>query len=123
MRIQNSSRGMMLAALSVVFATTAFAPARAESIDDKRARKEAEIPICNHKIGSLAVHEPDNHWWEGLGLASPEAVIKVLVMKSQCFTLLDRGRGFEAAQQSRAIPCGGRLPAGSNNARGNRKAA
>jgi hypothetical protein len=123
MRIQTSSRGLLLAAMSVAFAATAFAPARAESIDDKRARKEAEIPICNHKIGSLAVHEPDNHWWEGLGLASPEAVIKVLVMKSQCFTLLDRGRGFEAAQQERALASGGDLRPGSNIGRGQVMAA
>lgn len=114
---------MLLAALSITFVAAAFAPARAESIDDKRARKEAEIPICSHKIGSLAVHEPDNHWWEGLGLASPEAVIKVLVMKSQCFTLLDRGRGFEAAQQERALASGGDLRPGSNIGRGQVMAA
>jgi hypothetical protein len=71
----------------------------------------------------LAVHEPDNHWWEGLGLASPEAVIKVLVMKSQCFTLLDRGRGFEAAQQERALASGGDLRPGSNIGRGQVMAA
>jgi hypothetical protein len=123
MRIKTSSRGMLLAALSITFTAAAFAPARAESIDDKRARKEAEIPICSHKIGSLAVHEPDNHWWEGLGLASPEAVIKVLVMKSQCFTLLDRGRGFEAAQQERALASGGDLRPGSNIGRGQVMAA
>ena len=123
MRIKTSSRGMLLAALSITFAAAAFAPVRAESIDDKRARKEAEIPICSHKIGSLAVHEPDNHWWEGLGLASPEAVIKVLVMKSQCFTLLDRGRGFEAAQQERALASGGDLRPGSNIGRGQVMAA
>jgi len=123
MRIKTSSRGILMAALSITFVVAAFAPARAESIDDKRARKEAEIPICSHKIGSLAVHEPDNHWWEGLGLASPEAVIKVLVMKSQCFTLLDRGRGFEAAQQERALASGGDLRPGSNIGRGQVMAA
>jgi Curli production assembly/transport component CsgG len=123
MRIKTSSRGILMAALSITFVAAAFAPARAESIDDKRARKEAEIPICSHKIGSLAVHEPDNHWWEGLGLASPEAVIKVLVMKSQCFTLLDRGRGFEAAQQERALASGGDLRPGSNIGRGQVMAA
>jgi hypothetical protein len=71
----------------------------------------------------LAVHEPENHWWEGLGLSSPEAVIKVLVMKSQCFTLLDRGRGFEAAQQERALASGGDLRPGSNVGRGQVMAA
>ncbi|MEJ0044411.1 MAG: hypothetical protein WDM81_20295 [Rhizomicrobium sp.] len=69
------------------------------------------------------MHEPDNHWWEGLGLASPEAVIKVLVMKSQCFTLVDRGKGLEAAEQERALASGGDLRGGSNIGKGQIKAA
>ena len=118
MRIQTVLRGALLAAVSVVFATSALVPASAESISDKRARKEAEIPVCSHKIGTMSIHEPENHWWEGLGLSSPEAVIKVLVMKSRCFTLLDRGRGFEAAQQERELASGGDLRRGSNVGRG-----
>jgi hypothetical protein len=115
MRIQASLRGAFFAVVSVVFTVSTV---HAESIGDKRDRKEAEIPVCNHKIGTMAVHEPENHWWEGLGLASPEAVIKVLVMKSQCFTLLDRGKGFEAAQQERALASGGDLRQGANVGKG-----
>ena len=111
-------KSLHAALLAVSLAAPLCVPARAENIDDKRDRKEAQIPVCSHKIGTLAVHEPENRWWEGLGLASPEAVIKVLVMKSQCFTLLDRGRGLEAAEQERALAGGGDLRRGSNVGRG-----
>ena len=98
-------------------------PASADSISDKTAQKQAEIPNCPHKIGTLAVREPQNNWWSGLGLESPEALIKVFVMKSGCFTLLDRGQGFAMAQQERALASSGQLQGGSNIGGGQVKAA
>jgi len=98
-------------------------PALADSISDKTAQKQAEIPNCTHKIGTLAVREPQNNWWQPLGLESPEALLKVFVMKSGCFTLLDRGQGFAMAQQERALASGGELQGGSNVGMGQVKAA
>jgi hypothetical protein len=69
------------------------------------------------------VHEPQNRWWVGLGLESPEALLKVFVMKSGCFTLVDRGAGFAMAQQERALSSGGALQAGSNIGGGQIRAA
>jgi len=69
------------------------------------------------------VHEPQNNWWGPLGLESPEALLKVFVMKSGCFTLLDRGAGFAMAQQERALAGGGQLQQGSNMGMGQVKAA
>jgi Curli production assembly/transport component CsgG len=111
----------MTAALSL--ACGAAAPSFAASISDKTAQKQSEIPSCSHKIGTLAVREPENKWWEGLGLESPEALLKVFVMKSGCFTLVDRGKGFEMAQQERALAAGGALQGGSNIGGGQVKAA
>jgi len=111
------------AAMSAAFVVACVLPAQAASIDDKTAQKQAEIPNCTHKIGTLAVREPQNRWWEGLGLESPEALLKVFVMKSGCFTLLDRGKGFEMAQQERALASGGQLQQGSNIGMGQVKAA
>jgi hypothetical protein len=109
-----------------VFVTGSMAflpPAAAESIDDKTQRKQTEIPNCTHKIGTLAVHEPQNNWWGPLGLQSPEALLKVFVMKSGCFTLLDRGAGFAMAQQERALASGGQVQQGSNMGMGQVRAA
>jgi curli biogenesis system outer membrane secretion channel CsgG len=113
----------MMASAVLVAAPFAASPASAASIDQKTAQKQAEIPNCTHKIGTLAVREPENRWWDGLGLESPEALIKVFVMKSGCFTLLDRGKGFEMAQQERALAAGGDLQGGSNIGKGQVKAA
>ncbi|MGZ5922481.1 MAG: CsgG/HfaB family protein [Rhizomicrobium sp.] len=111
------------AAIGAVIAFACVLPAEAASIGDKTAEKQAEIPNCSHKIGTLAVREPQNRWWEGLGLESPEALLKVFVMKSGCFTLVDRGKGFEMAQQERALASGGALQQGSNVGMGQVRAA
>ncbi|MDE2134151.1 MAG: peptidoglycan-binding protein [Alphaproteobacteria bacterium] len=95
----------------------------AESIHGKTEKAEAQIPVCSHRIGSAAIYEPQNNWWAGLGLESPEALIKVFVMRSGCFTLLDRGKGFSVAQQERELASSGELRQGSNIGKGQVKAA
>ena len=81
------------------------------------------IPTCDKKIGTLAVHEPENKWWQELQLESPEALIKVFVSQSKCFTLVDRGKGLQAAQAERALAGEGELRGGSNLGKGQMKAA
>ncbi len=93
------------------------------SIRRKTEERKAEIPTCSQRIGSIAVREPDNKWWEGLGLESPEALLKIFVQRSGCFTLVDRGKGFELAQQERALAAGGALQGGSNIGGGQVRAA
>ena len=69
-----------------------------------------QIPTCDKKIGTLAVTEPQNQWWTALNLESPAALIKVFVSQSKCFTLVDRGKGLQAAQAGgrHRDDCGGR---------------
>jgi hypothetical protein len=87
------------------------------------ATKDPEIPTCDKKIGSLAVTEPQNNWWTQYNLESPEALIKVFVSKSKCFTLLDRGKGLQAAEAERALAGSGEFRGGSNVGKGQMKAA
>ncbi|HYM42660.1 MAG TPA: CsgG/HfaB family protein [Steroidobacteraceae bacterium] len=82
-----------------------------------------QIPTCDKKIGTLAVTEPENKWWLAYNLDSPEALIKVFVSQSKCFTLLDRGKGLAAAQQERALAGAGEMRGGSNIGKGQMKAA
>ena len=113
-----------LMAAFCIAAAGSLSPVQAQqSIGSKTAEKQAEIPTCTHKIGALAVREPQNKWWEGLGLESPEALLKVFVQKSGCFTLVDRGAGFEMAQQERALAAGGQLQQGANIGGGQVRAA
>src|SRR5256884_5821716 len=82
-----------------------------------------QIPTCDKRIGTLAVTEPENKWWLAYNLESPEALIKVFVSQSKCFTLLDRGKGLAAAQQERALAGAGEVRGGSNIGKGQMKAA
>jgi curli biogenesis system outer membrane secretion channel CsgG len=111
-----------IAAFLAFAATTAPALAQS-SIQRKTDAKQAQIPTCSHKLGSLAVNQPQNNWWSGLGLESPEALLKVFVQQSGCFTLVDRGAGFQAAQQERALASGNQLQGGANIGGGQIRAA
>jgi curli biogenesis system outer membrane secretion channel CsgG len=119
MRISSSLGIMAALGLAVLVATPSFA----ESIRAKTERKEADIPNCGRNLGTIAIREPDHNWWTDLNLASPEVLLKVFVRKSGCFTLVDRGKGFEMAQQERALSSGGTLQQGSNVGAGQVKAA
>jgi len=82
-----------------------------------------QIPTCTKKYGTLAVDEPQNPWWTAMGLDSPAALIKVFVSQSKCFTLVDRGKGLQAAQAERALSASGETRVGSNVGKGQMKAA
>ena len=86
-------------------------------------QKMNDVPHCAQPIGVMAINEPQNQWWRQYNLGSPEALIKVFVLRSNCFKLVDRGAGFQAAQQERALAAGGDLRVGSNIGQGQVMAA
>lgn len=91
----------------------------------RAAQEPPQIPHCSHKLGTLAVHEPQsqNQWWSAMNLESPVALVKVYVAQSGCFTLVDRGAGLQAAQMERDLAYGGEERQGSNIGKGQMKAA
>jgi curli biogenesis system outer membrane secretion channel CsgG len=88
-----------------------------------QVRGTADIPQCSHRIGTLAIVEPDNQWWRELNLGSPEAIIKVFVQQSGCFTLVNRGGAMRSRAMERAMAEQGELQKGSNMGAGQVKAA
>jgi curli biogenesis system outer membrane secretion channel CsgG len=86
---------------------------------------QPQMPHCSSRIGTLAVQEPQNGnpWWTSMNLESPAALIKVYVSQSGCFTLVDRGKGLQAAEQERALAGEGEMRVGSNMGKGQMKAA
>jgi curli biogenesis system outer membrane secretion channel CsgG len=88
-----------------------------------QARGEAEIPQCTHRIGTLAIVPPDQEWWRQLNLGSPEAIIKVFVQQSGCFTLVNRDRAMASRNMERALADSGELQKGSRMGAGQVKAA
>jgi curli biogenesis system outer membrane secretion channel CsgG len=105
----------------------AAAPALAQrkSAQDLRKEKEAQIPVCAKKLGSISILEPEDatDWWSGQQLPAPSKLIKVFVNKSRCFTLVDRGAGMDAAMRERALASSGELRGRSNVGKGQIKAA
>ena len=110
----------LFTALTAALAVTAVPAAAKDRSSGRKAQEKgvAEIPMCTRKLGTIAVVEPDNNWWQGLGLGSPEAVIKLFVMKSGCFGLVDRNKGLQGRNIERALADNGELQRGSNIGRG-----
>lgn len=106
-----------LALALVSGASLMSAPVKADS------SQPPQIPTCDKKIGTLAVTEPQDPWWTSMQLDSPAALIKVYVSESKCFTLVDRGKGLQAAQAERALASSGEERVGSNVGKGQMKAA
>src|SRR2546430_11720947 len=101
-----------LAGAALAF-TSSAAFADPSSGHKDQARGEAEIPVCTHRIGTLAIVPPDKEWWRELNLGSPEAIIKVFVAQSGCFTMVNRDRAMNSRSMERALADSGELQRGS----------
>lgn len=115
----------ILAAAAAVCAVAA-APLSAQNESSGRkqqSRGTAEIPRCTQNLGTVAIVEPDNQWWRELSLGSPEAILRVFVQQSGCFTLVNRGRSMQNRAMERALAEQGELQDGSNIGGGQVKAA
>jgi hypothetical protein len=71
---------LLAGAAVAVISTSALADPSSGRKDQERGT--AEIPVCTHRIGTLAIVPPDKEWWRELNLGSPEAIIKVFVQQS-----------------------------------------
>jgi curli biogenesis system outer membrane secretion channel CsgG len=83
-----------------------------------------DVPRCTRKLGTVSVMDGDDpRGWTQFQLTGPQKLIKVLVQRSGCFNLVDRGSGLSAAQRERDIGGGMGLQRGSNVGQGQIKAA
>ena len=112
-----------LAAGAAVALVSSPAFADASSGHKLQAAGEQDIPVCSHRIGTLAIVPPDKEWWRELNLGSPEAIIKIFVQQSGCFTMVNRDRAMNSRAMERALADQGELQRGSNMGRGQVKAA
>jgi curli biogenesis system outer membrane secretion channel CsgG len=102
-------------ALSLVAAgSPALAADRGSSGRQAQVRGTQEIPVCSRNLGAIAIVEPDNQWWRELNLGSPEAILKIFVQRSGCFSLVNRGRAMQSRAMERALADNGELQDGSN---------
>lgn len=99
-------------------------PVQAQS-SGRKAQEDLQnqIPQCTKSLGTIAISEPENRWWNRYKLSSPEKFIKIVVARSGCFNLVDRGRGLDGRNLERDLADSGELQRGSNVGAGQVKAA
>lgn len=99
-------------------------PAKATNAQKMQEQAMTEIPHCVRKLGTLSITNGDDpRGWNQYNLAPPEKLLRVVVQRSGCFSLVDRGAGLNAAATERDI--GGSLghQRGANVGQGQIKAA
>jgi len=122
-------RRMMIAlAVSAALTVPSMAWAQTSNTGMSSARRmqlnaQSQIPVCTKNLGTLAIVPPDNEWWHAYSLGSPEAILKVFVQQSRCFSLVNRGSAMRSRAMERAMADNGELQAGSNVGRGQVKTA
>ena len=108
-------------AIGLIASLVAATPASAQYGMDKNGPKNAatpELPHCDRPIGTAAVQEPQNRWWEGLGLSNPESLLKLFAARSNCLRMVDRNGGLAMHSQEESLAQSGELRRGSNVGRG-----
>src|SRR5262245_29249549 len=83
----------------------------------------AQLERCDQSLGTLAVLEDQNSPWyyrltNEFKLPSTVPLIRLLVQQSNCFVVVERGRGFAQLQNERALQQSGELRQGSNFGQG-----
>ncbi|KQS04370.1 curli production assembly/transport component csgg [Sphingomonas sp. Leaf357] len=83
-----------------------------------------DVPKCARKHGTISIVDGDDpRGWTQYSLAAPSKLLKVMVQRSGCFNLVDRGSGLQAAQLERDIGGNLGLQRRSNVGQGQIKAA
>src|SRR5579872_342907 len=111
---------------ALAVASTAAGPALAQYGMDKSPPKNTltpELPRCARPLGTAAIQEPQDRWWEGLDLENPEALLKLFALRSGCLRIVDRNAGLAMREQESALNSSGELARGQNFGRGQVTAA
>jgi curli biogenesis system outer membrane secretion channel CsgG len=101
-------------------------PRQAGASDGQRLQQQAasDVPRCSRKLGTVSIANGDDpSGWTQNNLAPPEKLLRVLVQRSGCFNIVDRGAGLNAAARERDIGAGLGHQRSSNVGMGQIKAA
>ena len=116
-----------LAATAVLaIPNTAFAAKKPKASSGQKEQVAAvnDVPKCTRKLGTLSIADGDDPYgWTQHSLGPPAKLLRVLVQRSGCFNLVDRGTGLNAAQLERNIGGNLGLQRKSNVGQGQIKAA
>ncbi|HWI85985.1 MAG TPA: CsgG/HfaB family protein, partial [Sphingomonas sp.] len=107
-------------------ASAAAEPKLAKATSGQKLQQSTmnDVPHCTRKLGTVSVADGDDPiGWTQFSLAPPSKLLKVMIQRSGCFNLVDRGTGLNAAERERAIGGNLGLQRGSNVGQGQIKAA
>ncbi len=122
--LKTMSVAMIAAATLVAHPSTAQRLARPSGTQKTQEATMNDVPRCARKLGTVSVMDGDDpSAWTQFQLSGPQKLIKVLVQRSGCFNLVDRGSGLSAAQRERDIGGNLGLQRSSNVGQGQIKAA
>ena len=113
-RIANMPMTLLAAALPLMFVAGSAVAAPTPSIEK-----------CGHKLGVLAVAEPNGGWGylSSYQLGSPAQLIRMMVQDSGCFDVVERGVAMANIREERALAESGDMRAESNIGKGQMQAA
>ena len=121
--LQKTCVGIILISLATAAAAEPKL-ARATSGQKLQQSTMNDVPHCTRKFGTVSVADGDDpSGWTQFSLAPPSKLLKVMIQRSGCFNLVDRGTGLNAAERERAIGGNPGLQRGSNVGQGQIKAA
>ncbi|URW74563.1 SH3 domain-containing protein [Sphingomonas donggukensis] len=113
-----------LALTALLVPAPVLAQARPSKTQRTQEQMATDVPRCTRKLGTVSVMDGDDpSGWTQFQLTGPQKLIKVLVQRSGCFNLVDRGSGLSAAQRERDIGGNLGLQRRSNVGQGQIKAA
>jgi curli biogenesis system outer membrane secretion channel CsgG len=116
--------GALTVSAALGVSSEAAAQAGPSGTQKTQAAMMNDVPHCLRKLGTVSVMDGDDpSGWTQFQLAGPQKLLKVLVQRSGCFNLVDRGSGLSAAQRERDIGGGLGMQRGSNVGQGQIKAA
>lgn len=117
---------LLAASVALTSPSVAFAEKKPKASSGQKEQVAAvnDVPKCTRKLGTLSIADGDDPYgWTQFSLGPPAKLLRVLVQRSGCFNLVDRGTGLNAAQLERNIGGNLGLQRKSNVGQGQIKAA
>lgn len=119
-RVFNALAVALVAAAGVSFATVGDAQAQPRATQSTTP----QVPRCTRNLGTVSIQDGDTHQgWRSYNLQPPAGLLRVVIQQSGCFTVVERGRGLDAAMRERELAGSGNLQRGSNVGGGQIRAA
>lgn len=87
-------------------------------------RQIAQIPRCERPLGTLTIADGEPGVYDAMELQPPQTLLRVVVQRSGCFTLVDRGSAaMDVVERERRLASAGSLRRDSNMGGGQMRAA